>query len=245
MDLLIDLGNSRVKWACSAPGVWETGAALLPANDLQGFLDGVWAPLSTPQRVVAASVVNAVRYQELEHWVGARWSLAVERVSGQRELLGVKNHYRDPASLGADRWAALIAARHMTTQSAGVVSCGTAVTVDALSREGEFLGGVIFPGLRTLRLSLAQATDGVRATTGNDGSCFARSTGDGVAAGTLFGLVGAIERVLAEHRTRLGALEVILTGADAPLVAARTELTVSEVPDLVLRGLALIARHGS
>lgn len=243
MNLLIDLGNSRIKWAQATPHSWETHAALLPPRDLSPLLDEKWGMLPSPQQVLAASVVDGRRYQELERWIDAHWARPVQRVRAEREFLGVKNHYRDPGSLGADRWAALIAARNLCRAAACVISCGTAVTIDALSAEGEFLGGVILPGLRIQRMGLMEATAGIREIAGDDTSCLARSTADGVAAGTLFGLVGAVERVLAEQTARLGTMEILITGADASLVMARTKLAVREVPDLVLRGLALIAQH--
>ncbi len=156
----------------------------------------------------------------------------------------MRNHYHDPAALGADRWAALIAAHHLTAGPVCVIDCGTAVTIDALSADGDFLGGVILPGLRLLRTSLVQGTRSIRATDGDAATCLARSTADAVAAGTLFGLAGAVERVLAEHRQALGSeMSALITGADAGLVLSklRAEAPVAEVSDLVLRGLALIA----
>lgn len=243
MDLLIDLGNSRIKWARSAPGVWETHAVVLAPSELGALLDQAWAAWPPPQRVVAASVVSPARYRELERWVQGHWGCPIQRVRAQGEFLGVKNRYRDPGTLGADRWAALIAARHLSQRPTCVVGCGTAVTVDALSAQGEFLGGIIFPGLRVMRTALAQWTDGVQEIAGEDTSCLALSTGDAVAAGTLFGLVGAIERVIGEQRAIMGASDVLLTGADSPLVAARIGLPVQEIPDLVLRGVALIAQR--
>ncbi len=243
MKLLVDLGNSRIKWVPTAPYPWEPQAALLSQDDLSPLLDEKWGILPVPRRVVAASVVDAQRYQMLERWIETHWSCRIDRVRAEREFLAVKNHYREPGSLGADRWAALIAARALCRAGACIVSCGTAVTIDALSGDGDFLGGVILPGLRLQRIGLTEATAGIREVAGDDSACLALSTGDGVAAGTLFGLVGAIERVLAEQVARVGAMEILITGADAPLIMARTRLALREVPDLVLRGLALIAQH--
>ena len=158
------------------------------------------------------------------------------------DQLGVKNSYREPGQLGADRWAALLAARGLTSMAACVVDCGTAVTVDALSANGEFLGGMIFPGLQLLRRSLMQGTQGVKVSEGNVMDCLARSTADGVAAGTLFGLAGAVDRLIAEYRQTLGeAMQVFLTGGDAPVLASRLQTATTPVPDLVLKGLARIA----
>jgi type III pantothenate kinase len=241
LNLLIDLGNSRLKWTQQALGVWRVEAAVLE-DDMAALLDRAWRDMAAPKKVVVCSVSSASRAQALVQWVQARWSIAPQMVGAQAEQLGVKNFYRQPAQLGADRWAALIGARVLTNSAACVVDCGTAVTVDALSAEGVFLGGVIFPGLRLLRQSLAQGTAGIAEDESLAVDCLSRSTADGVAAGTLRGLTGAVDRLIDEHRRQLGATtQVFLTGGDAPALAARLHTAHTMAPDLVLQGLARIA----
>jgi type III pantothenate kinase len=242
VNLLVDLGNSRLKWALHEAGRWHADAASLETAGMAPLLDRVWGGMSAPRQVVVCSVSEPRRLQALEHWAQARWSLAPRVIRSRAEQLGVTNRYREPEQLGADRWAALIGARGLTSAAACVVDCGTAVTVDALSARGEFLGGVIFPGLRLLRDGLARGTTGVKTADGSDADCLARSTADGVAAGTLFGLAGAVERLVHEHRRRLGdTMQVLLTGGDAPRLAPRLSVAFTPVPDLVLKGLARIA----
>ncbi len=241
LNLLVDLGNSRLKWARQAPGLWRTEAVALD-DAMSSLLDRVWRDLETPRKVVVCSVANPARRQALEQWAQARWSLAPLIVRTQTEQLGVKNLYRQPEQLGADRWAALIGARGLTSGAACVVDAGTAVTVDALSAQGEFLGGVVFPGLHLLRDSLVRGTAGISAATGNAADCLARSTADGVAAGTLHGLAGAVERLIEEYRRTLGEkMQVLLTGGDAPELARLLRAAHTPAPDLVLKGLARIA----
>ncbi len=242
MKLLVDLGNSRIKWAQSALGTWYADASLLQGKPITALLDTVWANMTVPEKVVVSSVASAEKLRSLERWVTENWARHAHVVKPGKELLGVKNHYRDPSSLGTDRWVGLVAARQLTSGPVCVVDCGTAVTMDALSQEGDFLGGVIFPGLRVLRESLVSATDGIRETAGSDADCFGRSTADSVAAGSVFGLAGAIERVLHEYRNHLGAgMQVLMSGADAPAVLPKLGFAVKEVHDLVLKGLAFIA----
>ena len=242
VNLLIDLGNSRLKWAQQDDGLWRTGAALLEAENMAPLLDRVWAEMTAPRQVIVCSVAAARRLQTVEQWLRVRWSIAPRIVHSQARQLDVTNGYREPEQLGADRWAALIGARGLTRLAACVVDCGTAVTVDALSSSGVFLGGVIFPGLRLLRGSLVQGTQAIKTVEGNSVDCLARSTADGVAAGTLFGLAGAVERLINEYRRTLGdTTQVLLTGGDAPLLAPRLSVAFAPVPDLVLRGLARIA----
>ncbi len=242
MNLLVDLGNSRVKWAQQDPGRWRTDAAPLNEAEIATLLDSVWSGYDPPQQVIVCSVSTPQRLRALEEWVRARWSVTARVIRAQAEQLGVKNRYRSTEQLGADRWAALIGARGLTSSAACVVDCGTAVTVDALSRDGEFLGGTIFPGLRLLRDSLVRGTEAIDAADGDAADCLARSTADGVAAGVLFGLAGAVERLIGEYRQALGdTMEVFLTGGDAPRLAPRLRVKVTPVPDLVLKGLARIA----
>ena len=244
MSLLVDLGNTRMKWVLSAPGEWRPAARLREGRSTETLLDEVWSRLASPSKVVVASVARAEVLQALERWVIGRWSCRVHVARPQAELLGVKNGYHRPETLGADRWAALIAARRLVSGAACVVDCGTALTIDALASDGRFLGGVIFPGLGVLKTSLVEATGGIPETSGCGADCVARSTEDAVAAGTQFGLAGAIERILNEYRGQLGSdMKVLLTGADAPVVVPKLAQPVHEVPDLVLKGLAIIAEE--
>jgi type III pantothenate kinase len=241
MRLLVDLGNSRLKWACSDPG-WHVGSTALH-GDIAGVLDDVWRALPAPNLVAMVSVAPREINETFEQWVHDRWRVAVHGAKSQAELLGVTNRYLDPSMLGADRWVALIGARaELPNNAVCIVDCGTAVTIDALTAEGEFVGGVIFPGLGLLRKALTTGTAHVRAADGDELSCLARSTGDAVAAGTLYGLTGAIERVCYEFEEALTqTMKLIITGGDADRIAGRLTRPARRVPDLVLRGLDRIA----
>lgn len=243
MHLLIDLGNSRLKWAQYATGLWRTDAASLDSEkNIEALFDKVWGKIAKPQRVIVCSVSSLERLSALEQWMRTRWSVTAHVVCPQAQQLGVKNLYRRPEQLGADRWAALIGARGLTDSAACVVDAGTAVTVEALSATGEFLGGAIFPGLHLLRDSLARGTVAIATADGNAADCLARSTADGVAAGTLYGLAGAVERLIDEYRRTLGEpMKIFLTGGDAPVLAAHLRVRLTPAPDLVLKGLARIA----
>ncbi|MDH3311139.1 MAG: type III pantothenate kinase [Gammaproteobacteria bacterium] len=243
MNLLVDLGNSRLKWAQDASGQWQAGAALLDSEkNIVELFDKAWKKMAKPRRVVVCSVSHPERIAALGQWIRSRWSLPVHIVRPQAEQLGVKNLYRQPDQLGADRWTALIGARGLTHTAACVVDAGTALTVDAMSAKGDFLGGVIFPGLKLLHESLVQGTVAISAEIGEASNCLGRSTEDGVAAGTLFGLAGAVDRLIEENRRTLGdSMKVFLTGGDAPLISSHLRVAYTPSPDLVLKGLARIA----
>src|SRR5258706_2896876 len=243
MRLLIDLGNSRLKWALSDTGEWRTGALAHRGHEINPLLDDAWAELSMPTMVVMASVAAVDACRSVEMWIERRWRVRSHRVEARSQELGVVNTYRDPATLGADRWAALIGARaEVSALPAAIVNCGTAVTIDALSARGEFVGGIIFPGLALLQGTLATGTAGVRAMPGDETSCLARSNADAFASGTPHGLAGAVERVCGEFEQALGEpVKVIITGGDADRVAPHLIRPARRIPDLVLKGLDRIA----
>ncbi len=245
MNLLVDLGNSRFKWALAAAGVWRSGVLGYDA-DLHSALEREWTGLAQPRRVVAASVGGSERAQVLSAWVRDRWSLPVHFLEAARNQLGVTNTYDEPASLGSDRWAALIAAHHLGANPACIVDCGTAVTVDALAADGVFIGGIILPGVTLMRDCLRTRSAGIRRVDGRDDNCLAHNTADGVSAGTVFGLAGAVARIVGEFRHTLGAeMRMIITGGDAPRVVAHLDgqplPPITHEPKLVLKGLELVA----
>jgi len=245
VNLLVDLGNSRLKWAIADPEGWRFGAFAHDAEPRRA-LDREWVNIAQPRRVVAASVGGAERAQALAAWVWDRWSLPVHFLEAARSQLGVTNTYDEPAHLGSDRWAALIATHHLGAGAACVVDCGTAVTLDALAADGAFIGGVIMPGIALMRDCLRARTASIRGVDGRDNSCLAHNTADGVSAGTVFGVAGAVARVVDEFQLLLGAkMRIIFTGGDAPRVTARLAgrlpLPITLEPELVLKGLALVA----
>lgn len=243
MMLLVDCGNTRLKWAVSEPGLWRTGVLSLAEGAAETLLDQHWRDLPKPQHAVVCCVAGEATLAAIDRWLRAHRDVAPVVFRSAARTLDIANGYREPASLGADRWASLLGARGLTRELVCVVDCGTAVTIDALSAAGEFVGGVIFPGLRLLRASLVRGTDAVRPPAGSDASCLGLSTADAVAGGTLFGLAGAIERVLREQETRFaGNAHVLMTGGDAELLAARIARPLQHVPDLVLQGLARFAQ---
>lgn len=239
MDLLVDLGNSRLKWAFHAPQVWRTGA-VGHEDALESRLEVLWAA-ERPTRVIVASVAGEDLTRRLCQWIQRRWSVIPVQVHAGPSCLGVRNGYRDPAQLGADRWAALVAAKALFQGRLCVVDCGTAITVDALSGQGEFIGGAILPGLGSMRRCLTHTTAALRDLAGNDDDCLARSTADAIAAGTRFAVAGAIDRLLDEYERGLGTpMPVVLTGGEAAVIQPDLNAQTTLIPDLVLRGLALI-----
>ncbi len=244
MILLLDIGNSAVKWAISAEdGVVSPTDSCVHREGGIGCVAAIhWQGMS-PTRVVASNVAGEVLAQELCAWVRVAWQVEVLFLCPEAQAFGVRNAYRDPSRLGADRWAALIGAARRPHGHLCVVDCGTAVTLDALTADNVHLGGLIVPGLRLMRDALVVGTAGVRFTKSAEEMLLGCDTGSAVVGGTLYAVVALIERVVAHLAVELsGAVTVLLTGGDAATVLPLLSSTVEYEPDLVIHGLAVVAK---
>ena len=249
MKLLIDAGNTRIKWALSDPssdkivnrGVFDSGFDGV-AHDA---VDSVWV-----SSVASESVV-----QELREHIFAEFSLEPNVVEVVSQLAGMVNKYRDLPRLGVDRWVAALGARSIYPQgSLIVVDAGTAVTIDLVSNVNNFEGGVILPGFVSMHDALLGRAAGVRSERRIVDSVLGRNTQDCVNAGVQYGLIGAIDRVvsdmvdLSEQEACESGQEVIedcrilLMGGDADAIQAATTLKLELQLDMIFNGLILISK---
>jgi type III pantothenate kinase len=238
--LAVDAGNTRIKW-----GLWDGGWLRQDsvAKDDVPLLAVAWQLLDRPRHVIASNVAGAQVREWLNAWARSR-GLAVRWVTSQPEQCGVKNGYREPAQLGADRWAALVAARHLAGGAALAVNAGTAVTIDALTQEGEFLGGLIVPGLDLMAVALARGTAGLPRAPGAIAQ-FPGTTADAIASGAMQSVCGAIERMERALAERGAEPEILLSGGAAQVIRNHLGRPVRLVPNLVLDGLRWIAAEES
>ncbi len=246
--LLVDAGNTRVKWASvehDALDFSDTGCAARPEEGFQSFADEAWGTLPRPDRVVIANVAGQSFGDKLAAWVKKTWELRAEFVVPQRAAFGIRNAYAEPGKLGVDRWAAMVAAYHHVKGAACVIDCGTAITIDILTKSGEHQGGLIVPGLTMMRHSLVDNTKGIlceapRAS--GKPTILARDTQGGVQGGTLYAAVAVIDRVVADVASEIrGEMTCVITGGDAPALLVLLAGAYRHEPDLVLQGLAIIA----
>src|SRR5690606_15525354 len=132
---LVDAGNTRVKWALAdGKALVRTGAI---ATGNVAHLAEEWGAGPGARRLVASNVAGAGVEAHLEH-LCAKAGMVLDVIRSKEEQLGVVNGYREPAQLGSDRWAALIAAHHAGPAHQLVVNVGTALTIDALAAGGRF-----------------------------------------------------------------------------------------------------------
>jgi len=235
MLLLVDAGNTRIKWAIApegaAPGDWRAHGAV-PHAELERLV-AAWAG----QGIVRAIVSN-VAGPAMAAQLGAVLPVAPTWFASRAELAGLRNRYRTPTQLGSDRFAAALGARALAPGKALVVAtCGTATTVDAVSAAGEFLGGMILPGLGLMLSSLARGTAQLpQVAPGAAPPVFADHTGDAILSGCLAAQAGAIERACAALPADLCIVSGGAAGSIAPLLT---------VPHWMLDNIVLVGLHAA
>ena len=242
MTLLVDMGNSRIKW-CPYDDRLATLGPVQSAgtDDLEAVLAAHWALLPRPERVCISNVGGPLLGARSSRWVQETWGLVPTFAACGNQAFGVENGYERPRQLGVDRWLAMLAGWRRSQGAACIADCGTAVTVDALSDRGRHLGGLILPGLALMRRSLAHAAAGLAAVQGGRIVPLARSTEDGIASGSACAIAACIDRVAATLQERYGQVSCVVTGGTAREIAALVQHTPALMPDLVLQGLAIWA----
>ncbi|OIR17775.1 type III pantothenate kinase [mine drainage metagenome] len=263
MLLTIDAGNTRTKWAVfSADGVMQNyGACLnnmLTAADLSPSTLGY-------KRVIISNVAGEQHATLLSEKLSA-FAIPVQWLKASSEACDVMNRYVPPESLGCDRWAALISAWHSQLAPCVVVNAGTAVTIDALNvqnplphhnHRGEFIGGLILPGLILMQQSLGLATAQLAkasleasATTKIHSVIFAKNTLEAIQSGALHAIIGAITLMAHElHTLSQQSPAIIISGGNAKAIydslVGRVTNQVLIVDNLVLQGLYLLENSRS
>lgn len=238
MILTVDAGNTRLKW-----GLWQAGAwrrkGTLPVGETGRLADEL-AP-ERPTRTLVSCVAGEGVRLALEA-VLARLGAPVFWLGSAAEAYGLRNIYTEPAQLGSDRYAMLLACLHFGFAPCVVVGAGTAVTVDALDGKGSFLGGLIMPGPALMRRALMSETAGVTQVSGRLQD-FPRCTGDGVETGIWRALAGGVEAMRRRLAAQTGVEpRTVLSGGEAAGLAAVLAGPTQVVEDLVLEGLLWIAR---
>lgn len=242
MMLLIDAGNSRVKWAFAqagaAAGDWIASGACTHAE--LGSLGAQWQPLS-PTRALVSNVAGARAAAGIEAALAAAGvpASAIAHFRSRAACAGVTNGYRQPEQLGCDRFASLVGARHrFPSQPLLVITAGTATTIDALDTTGRFIGGLILPGLLTMAQSLASSTAQLPAVpAAAPPSLLADNTVDAIASGCLQAQVGAILRA----QQQLPGARCLLSGGAADAIAPQLPGPCERIDNLVLLGLHVVA----
>lgn len=248
MLLLIDVGNTNIKWALAdaaplAPGDWRDGG-MLAHKDIDQLAESLRG--RSISRAILANVAGKAIRERLHHLLRnlQHESLTIEWFTSVPELAGIRNSYRNPAQLGCDRFAAMIGARALFPGRALIVAtCGTATTVDAVSAEGLFVGGMILPGLGLMASSLARNTAHLPQVAQHSLGLnpFALNTTDAIMSGCIAAQTGAIEHAAGLHTQRAGSVQCVLSGGAAAAIAPHLSIGHQIVDNLVLIGLHTVA----
>ncbi|MDE2415082.1 MAG: type III pantothenate kinase [Comamonadaceae bacterium] len=247
--LAIDVGNSRLKWAlydAARPGseMRAHGAEFL--DHIERLSEGPWADLPAPTHMLGCVVAGDAVKRRVAEQMEELWDVPARWVVSTQEEAGVVNGYDHPTRLGADRWVAMIGARHrLLAQGPArpllLAMVGTAVTVEALDANGRFLGGLIVPGHGIMLRALESGTAGLHVPTG-EVRLFPSNTSDALTSGGTYAIAGAVERMYQHLLQHCGQAPLcMMTGGAgwkmAPSMARPFEL----VENLIFDGLLEIA----
>jgi type III pantothenate kinase len=244
MLLLFDIGNTNthlgladnrrvVKQTDIPTAAWFSGRALplvkkfAGKNNLEGAALCSVVPRATPL------VAGAVR---------AQWKLAALELT-PKTLRGVGIDYPKPETIGPDRLANAVAARSEFGAPVVVLDFGTAVTFDVIDRKGNYVGGIIAPGLAAMTDYLHEKTALLpRIKIREFKNAVGKSTEEAMLVGAVHGYRGLVRELIMELKRELKTkhLPVVATGGYARLIAARLPEIARVEPDLTLEGLRLV-----
>jgi type III pantothenate kinase len=249
--LVIDIGNTRLKWSlyagCEA-GAQPFAHGVQFLENIDKLADGDWAGLPAPRRMIGCCVAADAVKRRVEEQMEELWDVPAQWVVSSAAEAGLTNGYDHPTRLGADRWVGMIGARHRMLAAGParpmvVVMVGTAVTVEAVNASGHFLGGFILPGHGIMLKALESGTAGLHVPTG-EVRTFPTNTSDALTSGGTFAISGAIEQMLHHVRDHCGAEPACyMTGGAGWKMAPHMSLRFELVESLIFDGLLVIARE--
>jgi type III pantothenate kinase len=248
MALLIDVGNTRIKWARFEDGVLQPQSAAPHADwSVQTLVENILQRGARSDRVLVSNVAGTRMADVVRTAVVQTWQIEPQFVTSTPMAGGIRNAYPQPAKLGVDRWLAMIGAHALERGAVCVVSVGTAMTIDGVTADGSHIGGVIVPGPDLMIGSLLTNTSDIaqRAQQGTAGvGLFADNTLGAIRQGAEQALGALVERAVGTMRRMLKETpKVLVTGGASDRVEQTIGVPYRAVPDLVLQGLAVLARE--
>ncbi len=268
MNLLIDIGNQRIKWATSdqinarinlqressenlkSPG-WVVGNQVMGTHD-RNFEQRISAQFNdfndlAPDSVWVSSVSGEGINTEMDKFFSARWNLSAVYAVAQSNAFGIRNCYENPELLGVDRWLAIIGGRHIAGPGPLVIiDAGTAVTIDYVNDQDNFLGGVICPGFGAIIVAINSSAGLIREEIQLvDKKCLQftnTNTHSAMANGAALSVVAGIDQAIDYYLSADGEeLRVLITGGDAESISGLSCHGMDIEPNLVLVGLMLLS----
>ena len=244
MLLAVDVGNTQTVLGLYADGVltesWRTATDATRTGDELGVLLTGMLDLDAVDGICLSSTVPAL-VREWER-LAERWSGAPILVVGPGVKTGIPIRYDDPREVGPDRIVNAVAAKHRYGAPVIVVDFGTSTNFDVVSAAGEYVGGVLAPGIETSMEALfARAARLVKIDYVEPPSVIGKTTVGGLQSGVVYGFAGQVDGIVAAIRRELGVdAQVVATGGLSELVAPHSSTIATVDPNLTLDGLRLV-----
>jgi type III pantothenate kinase len=208
----------------------ELGALLADFLDFDE-LDGICLSSTVPRLI-----------REYEH-VAERWAKAALLVIGPGVRTGIQIHYDDPREVGPDRIMNAVAAKERYGAPVVVVDFGTSTNFDVVSPAGDYVGGVLAPGVEVSMDALfARAARLVKVDFAEPPTVIGKTTATALQSGLVYGFAGQVDGIVDAIRAELGALAapVVATGGLADLIAPHSRTVETVDPFLTLDGLRIV-----
>lgn len=236
MLLTVDIGNTAISfgvfrgkqlkktWKASTQSVIKKGRLQLPKGIDAAIIASV-VPKATP--IVKKSIKNKLGISPL--------------VLGENIKAPINNLYRNPRQVGQDRLVDAVAAKELYGCPAIVIDFGTAITFDVISKKGEYLGGIIFPGIETSLNALSQKAALLpRIKVSLPKELVGRDTVNSMRSGVFYGIGALCDGLVAKLKAKYGNMKVIATGGHSKLMAKFAKSIDAVNPELTLQGLRII-----
>jgi len=244
MLLAVDVGNTQTVFGLFRDGelgdTRRAGTEAERTGDELGVLLSGLIDLDSVDGICLSSTVPALvrAYEEFAE----RWAGAPILVVGPGAKTGIRIRYDDPREVGPDRIANALAARERYGAPCVVVDFGTSTNFDVVSVEGEYVGGVLAPGIEiSMDALFARAARLFRVDFSAPATVIGKTTGASLQSGLVFGFTGQVDEIVRRIRGELGVdARAVATGGLAELIAPHSQTIESVDAFLTLEGLRLI-----
>lgn len=244
MLLAVDVGNTQTVFGLydgdRLGERWRIATEAHRTGDELGALLGDFLELSELEGICLSCTVPRL-IREYEH-VAERWAHTSLLVIGPGVKTGIQIHYDDPREVGPDRIMNAVAAKERYGAPAIVVDFGTSTNFDVVSAAGDYVGGVLAPGIEiSMDALFARAARLVKVDYVEPPSVIGKTTESALRSGLVYGFAGQVDGIVDAIRGELGAdASVIATGGLAELIAPHSRTIVKVDPFLTLEGLRIV-----
>ncbi len=246
MKLLIDIGNSRIKWATlDDNGLSNSQFIERKTTGLKTQFNKIWKPLKTVESIWVSNVAGDKIASQFSEWTEKTWQITPNFVRAEQKRFGVSNAYDKPETLGVDRWLGLVAVRQHLQKACCIIDCGTAITVDIVTANGQHQGGFILPGLGLMRSTLAAGTEALTENTDDVAfNLLATNTYSAIQAGTLYSISATLENLIRDLQQNFDHdIRFVLSGGDGKMIQELLPEDIEIDTDIVIKGLKLYAKQ--